>query len=180
MPELAAPDYQVARFVVERGLAALYLVAFVVAFRQFPALCGERGLEPVPRFLAAVPRFLDAPTIFRWIGYSDTKLRVVSVAGAAVAAALLLGLPQGTLLPSAVGLPVTMLAWFGLWVGYQSIVNVGGSFYSFGWETLLLELGFLAIFLGTQAIAPPLLILFLYRWVAFRVEFGAGLIKLRG
>jgi hypothetical protein len=73
-----------------------------------------------------------------------------------------------------------MLAWFALWAMYQSIVNIGGSFYSFGWETLLLEAGFLAIFLGTAAIAPPILVLLLFRWLAFRVEFGAGLIKLRG
>jgi hypothetical protein len=78
------------------------------------------------------------------------------------------------------GLALTMLAWFALWALYGSIVNIGGSFYSFGWETLLLEAGFLAIFLGSAAIAPPLLVLFLYRWLAFRVEFGAGLIKLRG
>ena len=180
MPDLAAPDYQVARYLIERGLAALYLVAFVVAWRQFPALCGERGLEPAPRFLEAVPRFLDAPTLFRWLGYSDAKLRAVAGAGAGVALALLAGLPQSPALPVDAGLAATMLAWFVLWALYQSIVNIGGSFYSFGWETLLLEAGFLAIFLGNAAIAPPILVLFLFRWLAFRVEFGAGLIKLRG
>src|SRR6266513_3056883 len=78
MPDLGGADYQVARFLLERGLAAIYLVAFVVALRQFPALCGERGLEPAPGFLQLVPRFLDAPTVFRWIGYSDAKLRALS------------------------------------------------------------------------------------------------------
>jgi hypothetical protein len=73
-----------------------------------------------------------------------------------------------------------MLAWFALWVLYQSIVNVGQTFYAFGWETLLLEAGFLAIFLGNDEIAPPWPVLVLFRWLAFRVEFGAGLIKLRG
>ena len=174
MPELGAPDYLVARFLLERGLAALYLIAFLVAWRQFPALCGERGLEPAPRFLQLVPRFLDAPTIFRWIGYSDAKLRAMSGVGMLIAGALLVGLPQ------AAPLPVTMLAWFALWAGYQSIVNIGGSFYSFGWETLLLEAGFLAIFLGNAAVAPPVIVLFAFRWLAFRVEVGAGLIKLRG
>jgi len=174
MPDLGAPDYQVARFLLERGLAAIYLVAFTVAYRQFPALCGERGLEPAPRFLELVPRFLDAPTLFRWTGYSDGKVRTLSVAGIVVSVLLLLGLPQGA------PLAVTMLAWFALWAGYQSIVNIGGSFYSFGWETLLLEAGFLAIFLGNAATAPPVLVLFAFRWLAFRVEFGAGLIKLRG
>jgi hypothetical protein len=77
-------------------------------------------------------------------------------------------------------LPVTMLSWFALWVAYQSINNIGGTFYSFGWETLLLEAGFLAIFLGNADIAPPLLAIFAFRWLAFRVEFGAGMIKIRG
>ena len=43
--EIAAPDYQIARFVIERGLGAIYLIAFVVALTQFPPLVGDRGLE---------------------------------------------------------------------------------------------------------------------------------------
>ncbi len=31
---------------------------------------------------------------------------------------------------------------------YLSFVNVGQTFYGFGWETLLLETGFLTIFVG--------------------------------
>jgi hypothetical protein len=172
VPDLAAPDYTIARLVIERGLALIYLIAFFVAIRQFPALCGERGLEPARAFLARA-RFLDAPSLFHW-GYSDRRLGVVAWTGAAVSVTLLIGMPQQA------PLPVTMLAWFALWVLYQSISNIGGTFYSFGWESLLLEAGFLAIFLGNDAIAPPWLILLAFRWLAFRVEFGAGLIKLRG
>jgi hypothetical protein len=172
MPDLIAPDYTIARLLIERGLAAIYVIAFVVALRQFPALCGERGLEPAPWFLARA-RFLDAPSLFHW-GYSDRRLRVVSWIGIVVAASLLAGLPQQA------PLPVTMAAWFSLWVLYQSISNIGGTFYAFGWESLLLEAGFLAIFLGNDAIGPPWLVLLAFRWLAFRVEFGAGLIKLRG
>jgi hypothetical protein len=172
MPDIGAADYAFARFMIERGLSAIYLIAFAVALRQFPALCGERGLEPAPRFLGFV-RFLQAPSLFHW-GYSDARLRVASWIGIAVSLALLLGLPQ------AAALPVTMLAWFVLWALYQSIVNVGGTFYGFGWETLLLEAGFLAIFLGNAEIAPPLPVILAFRWLGFRVEFGAGLIKLRG
>ena len=51
---LAGDDYQIARFLIERGLAAIYLIGFVVAALQFPALCGERGLEPAPEFLRRV------------------------------------------------------------------------------------------------------------------------------
>ncbi|MBV8927947.1 MAG: lipase maturation factor family protein, partial [Mycobacteriaceae bacterium] len=66
------------------------------------------------------------------------------------------------------------------WLLYLSIVNVGQTWYSFGWESLLLETGFLAIFLGNDRVAPPLLTMWLARLLLFRLEFGAGLIKLRG
>ncbi len=70
--------------------------------------------------------------------------------------------------------------WLVLWVLYLSIVNVGQRWYGFGWESLLLEAGFVAIFLGNDETAPPVLAILLARWLLFRVEFGAGLIKLRG
>jgi hypothetical protein len=73
-----------------------------------------------------------------------------------------------------------MLVWLVLWALYLSIVNVGQTFYGFGWESLLLEGGFLAIFLGASDTAPPVLVIWLFRWLVFRLEFGAGLIKLRG
>ncbi len=59
-------------------------------------------------------------------------------------------------------------------------MNIGGTFYGFGWESQLVETGFLAIFLGNAAAAPAFVTMLLFRWIAFRVEFGAGLIKLRG
>lgn len=73
-----------------------------------------------------------------------------------------------------------MAWWAVLWLLYLSIVNIGQTWYAFGWESLLLETGFLAVFLGNERTGPPVLVLFLLRWVLFRVEFGAGLIKLRG
>jgi hypothetical protein len=172
MPDLSAPDYQIARFVIERGLGVLYLVAFLVAAQQFPALCGERGLTPATSILRAVP-FRRAPSIFHW-GYSDRRLRVVAWAGIVLSILVVVGLPQ------AAPLPLTMGVWLAMWVLYQSIINVGGTFYGFGWESLLLEAGFLAAFLGNDAVAPPWLVIVAFRWLAFRVEFGAGLIKLRG
>ncbi len=63
---------------------------------------------------------------------------------------------------------------------YLSYVNVGQIFYGFGWEMLLLEAGFLAIFLGGRTTTPPRLVILAYQWLLFRLMFGAGLIKLRG
>jgi hypothetical protein len=167
-----ATDASVARLVIERGIALVYLLAFVAAWHQFPALLGERGLLPVPRFLAFLP-FRRAPSLFH-LGYTDARLRLVAGVGAVGAAALLIGLPQQA------ALPITMATWALLWVLYLSIVNVGQTFYAFGWESLLLDAGFLAIFLGNAETAPPLLVILLFRWLTFRLEFGAGLIKLRG
>jgi hypothetical protein len=173
MPDwFTSSDYELARLLIQRGLGALYLVAFVVALRQFPALLGERGLLPAPAYLARVP-FRRAPSIFH-LRYSDRALALVAWVGIVLAVAVVVGLTD--LLP----LPVAMLVWLALWALYLSIVNVGQTFYAFGWESLLLEAGFLAMFLGNPETAPPALVLFLFRWLAFRVEFGAGLIKLRG
>jgi hypothetical protein len=98
----------------------------------------------------------------------------VAWTGAALAAVTLLGLPdRGPLW-------LAMLTWAALWALYLSIVNVGQTWYAFGWETLLLETGFLAVFVGSGPTAPPTLVLWLLRWLLFRLEFGAGLIKLRG
>jgi hypothetical protein len=169
---LSAPDYSISRLLIERGMAGIYLIAFMNVAQQFRPLLGERGLLPVPDLLRFAP-FRRSPSLFHW-HYSDRALMGVAWSGILLAAALLIGLPQ------AAPLPVTMLAWALLWVLYLSVVNVGQTFYAFGWESLLLEAGFLAFFLGNDQVAPPALVLILFRWLAFRVEFGAGLIKMRG
>ena len=46
--------------------------------------------------------------------------------------------------------------WAVLRLLYLSFVNVGQTFYGFGWETLLCEVGFFAIFAGSGRMAPAL------------------------
>ncbi|MER7093880.1 lipase maturation factor family protein [Streptomyces althioticus] len=172
MEWFGATEYWTSRLVFQKGLAALYLVAFLTAALQFRALIGERGMLPVPRFVARVPA-RRSPSLFH-LHYSDRFFAGCAWAGCAVAAALLAG--ADALVP----LWAAMLLWLVPWALYLSIVNVGQTWYAFGWESLLLEAGFLGVFLGNDEVAPPVVVLFLLRWVLFRVEFGAGLIKMRG
>ncbi|QOR72401.1 lipase maturation factor family protein [Ruania alkalisoli] len=172
MEWFAAGNYDAARFVLQRGIAALYLIAFVAVLRQFVPLLGSYGLLPVPDFLERAGS-RAGPTLFRW-RYSDRMVVATAWAGIAGSFALVVGLPQQ-------GPPWVPLVTFALlYLLYLSVVNVGQVFYGFGWESLLLEAGFLAAFLGSNDVAPPLLVLLAFRWLLFRVEFGAGMIKMRG
>ncbi|OBI16950.1 hypothetical protein A5712_24810 [Mycobacterium sp. E2327] len=168
----SAPEYWLGRMVLQRGVAAIYLIAFVAAALQFRALIGEHGMLPVSRFLAR-QTFWRAPSLFQ-LRYSDRLFAGVAWLGAALAAAVVAG--AADLAP----VWAAMLAWLALWALYLSIVNVGQTWYGFGWESLLLEAGFLMIFLGNDRVAPPVLTLWMARLLLFRVEFGAGLIKMRG
>ncbi|MHA7240466.1 lipase maturation factor family protein [Arthrobacter sp. TMS1-12-1] len=169
---LAAEDYEVGRQIAQRGVAAVYLIAFLSAIAQFPALLGEKGLMPVPVFLERAGR-RAGPSLFHR-GYTDRRLRAVAWTGAAVSALLVLGVPQA-------GPPwVPLVGFLLIWWLYTSIVNVGQAFYGFGWESLLLEAGFIVAFLGSDGMAPPFLVLLMIRWLVFRLEFGAGMIKIRG
>lgn len=179
MDGFAAVDFAFAREVLQRGIAALYLVAFVSTLNQFRPLLGERGLLPAPELLewaASSKRSakLLRPTLFRWIRYTDRRLVALCVAGILVSLLLVAGLPQ-------LGPPwAPMLCFLALWFGYMSIVSIGQTFYGFGWEMLLLEAGFLAAFLGSADQPPPVHIIVLFWWLVFRLEFGAGMIKIRG
>ena len=73
-----------------------------------------------------------------------------------------------------------LLAFLALWLLYMSIVNVGQTFYGFGWEMLLLEAGFIVAFLGSDQTRRRRTVLILLVWLVFRLEFGAGMIKIRG
>src|SRR6478609_12248104 len=162
----------VARLVVSRGLALVFVIAFVVAIRQWPALLGDRGLLPVRRHLQRTT-WRRSPSLLRW-RCGDRWVVGASTIGALIGVAVVAGLVERA--PA----PVWIVCWLAMWAIYLSLVNAGQVFYGFGWETLLLEAGFLATFLGPRSVAPPVVVLWLFRWLALRVELGAGLIKLRG
>lgn len=173
MPSLDAyfGDVWIARLLVQRGMAAIYLVAFLAVVNQFKPLLGEKGLLPVPEYLKQT-NWRKVPTIFHW-RYSDRLVDVVGWTGIVVSVLVVLGITE----LGPVWLSIS--AWLLLYILYLSIVNVGQKFFGFGWESMLLEAGFFAAFLGPTRMQPTIIPLVILRWMLFRTEVGAGLIKLR-
>ena len=165
--------YWYSRWLFERALALIYLVAFLVALNQFVPLLGEHGLLPVPAWVAQVP----VPRVAEPLLSVPHRHRVPR---GRVARRRALGRAALPVSPAAPAAGRRAAVWAALWLLYLSFVNVGQTFYGFGWETLLLETGFLAIFLGGRSTDPGAVMIWLLRWLLFRLMFGAGLIKLRG
>ena len=164
--------YWLSRWLFERCLAVIFLIAFVVTLNQFVPLVGERGLLPAVRMVREVPlRYV--PGIFYWFP-ADRAFRVCAWIGVVLSLVALSGIAQ-----RAGALPAAAV-WAALYVLYLSFINAGQTFYGFGWESLLVEVGFFTIFAGASFTAPHQFLNWIYRWTLFRLMFGAGLIKIRG
>jgi hypothetical protein len=176
-PSLSGDDYSLTRRLFLRSLGLIYVAAYLSLFLQVDGLFSSRGVLPISQFLAQASArgsaFWDLPTLF-WFANSDFALKATS----------LIGLSCGLLL--ALGLSNSLIC-FVAWALYVSITNTGQIFYGYGWETLLCETGFLAIFFApfwtfecNSNEAPPRQFIWLLRWLTFRMMFGAGMIKIRG
>ena len=164
--------FWVTRLVYQRCLALILLVAFLNAALEFKPLLGEHGLLPAPLFTKAVA-FGDSPSLF-FFAPNDTAFTIAAWLGVLLACLALSGIADRY------RTWFSMLVWATLWALYISFVNVGQIFYAFGWEDILLEATFYAIFLGSRRVAPQTIGIWLLRWLLFRLMFGAGLIKMRG
>ena len=149
-----------------RVFGAIYVAAFASLGVQILGLIGHDGILPAREFFGAAHQALGSgayrllPSLF-WVNSSDTAL------------------VAGTIVGMVLGLLVVVDRWtrpalIGLFALYLSYVYAGQDFMSFQWDSLLLEAGFLAIFLtgGSRAVV------WLYRWLVFRYLFMAGLAKL--
>ncbi len=182
LPFRTSSQYWLVRAVLLRGVALIYAVAFAVLLQQGQALLGEQGILPAWRFLSwvagrsgsASAGFWQLPSVF-WVSATDGVL--IGAAWVGLVAALVALAGFGTA-------PLYAL----LWALYLSFTHVGQIFWGYGWDMLLCEAGFLTIFLAPAwragelraASPPPVVLIVLFRWLCFRVMFGAGLIKLRG
>ena len=150
-----------------RAIALIYLAAFSSIAIQIVGLVGNDGILPIQYYLqnaeGALGRlaWLRFPTLF-WIDSSDQALLFASYAGMVFSVLLLIGKLQ-------------LLSSICLFVLYLSIFHAGQTFLSFQWDYLLLEAGFLSIFL-TQG--NNRLIIFLFHWLLFRLRFLSGFSKI--
>jgi hypothetical protein len=185
MPKPTYSSYSLSCWIFLRLLGVAYGAAFFSMSGQILGLIGENGIVPAERFLELLQaqlgpeRFGVIPTLF-WLNCSDGFLQLLCIAGGVLALLVVLGIYTG---------PALAL----LWLFYLSIVNVGQEFLSFQWDILLLETGFLAIFLAPwQALEPPwqmarfkaaspapsMIVIWLLRWLLFRLMFESGMVKL--
>jgi predicted DCC family thiol-disulfide oxidoreductase YuxK len=163
---LEPPRYDLVRGVFLRGLGLIYLAAFASLGVQILGLVGSSGISPIASYLLAAQQYFGGaaywyvPTLF-WLDASDGTLIAATVAGAALAILLIAG----------IAVRPALVALFAL---YLSCTYAGQVFMSFQWDALLLETGFLAIFLPSGS----RIIVWLYRWLIFRYMFMAGAAKL--
>ena len=167
---LIAPSptgYVLVAWVFLRALALIYLAAFASLAVQITALAGEQGIYPLAEQLARAQeiygdlRLIQYPSLF-WIAAGDTALLAVAWGGCILALLLLF--------VSRFERALLIL----LYLAYLSLYQAGQVFTNFQWDYLLLETGFLAIFLpgGSR------LVVWLFRWLLFRLRFLSGLSKL--
>ncbi|CAH1273339.1 LMF1 [Branchiostoma lanceolatum] len=186
---LETGTYWLTRIVFLRSLGLIYFVAFLVALHQNKQLLGTDGLLPANLYLQRVQQHVAAdptqstwslvPSLLWWVDWErdlDLWLDRLAYIGAALSFIVMV---TGC---------ANMVIMAALWVLYHSIVNIGQKWYSFGWESQLLETGFLAIFFCPlltlrplpRTTPPSLVVIWGYRWLIFRIMLGAGLIKIRG
>jgi predicted DCC family thiol-disulfide oxidoreductase YuxK len=175
--------YAVAGWWFRRLLGVVYTIAFWSLARQLLGLIGHDGILPAHAYMDAarawaadghvgVDRFRMFPTVF-WVNTSDVFLEGICVGGAALSVLLVAGIAPMAVLPL-------------LWLAYLSLSVVGQEFLSYQWDALLLEIGFLAVFVAPrgvrdrlrQAVDPPRLGVGLLLWLLFRLVVGSGAAKL--
>jgi len=172
------PGETVTAFLYLRLLGVVYAIAFVSLWTQVSGLIGSGGILPASATLQSLrsaeslglSRYWLAPTLC-WITSADWFLSALCAGGAALAVSLALGFA-----------PVPCL--IGLWAAYLSLATVCREFLWFQWDGLLLEAGFIALFLAPWGILPrphsaaPRGALRLTRWLLFRLLFASAAVKL--
>ena len=171
-------NFFLARWIFLRLLGLIYCIAFGSLWTQIAGLAGQTGILPAAVYIDAVWNKLGViglwtfPTLC-WFSASDAFLHILCACGVVLSILLTVGI-----------LPIPGLV--GLWTCYLSLATVCRTFLGFQWDALLLEVGFLAIFLAPAQWLPNLrgerkplkIVIWLFHWLLFRLMFSSGVVKL--
>lgn len=174
-----AEGYLWPRWLFLRALGLIFFSAFYALAFQMHGLIGEQGILPAWRYLdrlsavfGPLARVWFAPTLL-WINSTDRALTLVVAAGLIASVLLVLNV-----LPRLTTILCTVL--------FLSCIAALQDFSSYQSDGMLLEAGFLSIFLAPRGVRPGLgapdppsrFSLFMLRWEWFRIYFESGLVKL--
>jgi predicted DCC family thiol-disulfide oxidoreductase YuxK len=186
--DVRPPTYFWARRWFLRMLGLVYLIAFVSLWVQIDGLVGSNGMSPVQQFLPAARQQLGSDAYFLlptlcWFDSSNAFLHFLCGGGLVLSLLLILGIAPA-------------LSLVGLFVFYLSLTIAGQVFLNFQWDVLLLETGFLSIFLapwrlwprelmwwqGSASLVTPSPVsragLFLLKFLLFKLMLMSGVVKL--
>jgi hypothetical protein len=165
-PVIEPASYIRVQWLFWKILGVIYCAAFFSLAVQITGLVGSKGILPAGEYLSRISealgysRYWNFPTLFWLTGSSDLTLVLVCAVGAIFSILLIAGFVQ-------------RIALIVCYLLYLSLTAIGQDFLSFQWDILLLETGFLAIFLGFSP-----LIVWLFRWLLFRLMLLSGAVKL--
>ena len=185
--QLEPSSYVFTRWIFLRLLGLTYLFAFASLWPQITGLVGAHGILPWIDFARNISsrfgtdRYWVLPTL-AWLNPSNGFLQFLVGGGVGLSLLVILGIATE---------PALILSW----IFYLSLVTVGRDFLGFQWDALLLEAGFLAIFLASWNILeshwrrpakdpdaaetpPSKTVIWLLRWLLFRLAFLSGSVKL--
>ena len=176
-PGEGARGHLIARWAFLRALGGIYFSAFFALLFQVKGLIGTQGILPAAALLAEIRgagwiRFWEVPTLL-WVSSSDRMLVAICWLGLIAAVLLVVNVwPRGML--------VMCFACF------VSFVSAAQDFSGYQSDGMLLEAGFLAMFVAPGGWRPgwggrsrgiwAAYLLLLWEW--FRIYFQSGVVKL--
>jgi hypothetical protein len=166
------------RWLFLRAIGLIYFSAFFSLLSQIRGLIGPDGILPASEYLdtvaksAAAARFWYAPTLF-WFSSSSHMLMAVCWLGLAASVFVIFNI-----------FPRTSL--FACFVAFLSFVAAAGEFAGYQSDGMLLEAGFIVLFLAPMGFRPGLGVtqppiragIFLLLWEWFRIYFESGVAKI--
>jgi hypothetical protein len=173
-----AADHLIARWLFLRALGVIYFSAFLALLFQIRGMVGVNGILPAGEYLEKVQglgavRFWYAPTVLWWVGSGNHALMALAW----------VGLLASLLVVANVAPRISLAVCF---VCFLSFIAVAQDFGQYQSDGMLLEAGFLSLFVapaglwpgwGRRSLAPRAAVLLLL-WEWFRIYFESGAVKL--